>query len=426
MRRDTRRLWDRVLVPALIVLLGSVFVLATYLSYYAARDIRSAFAYQEAVVSAERDGELLQYQMRDPSAPDDRRAMYAKLLAGDLERIDALATSADERAPSFVLDESRLDFAELEIALGQLDTLGRARFDETSSYNERTRDIANLLFGAVALAFTIAQARLRRRVEEGRTLVEGLQRAFLARRRTLPNVRAGSVLLSATRGSNVGGDVHDVFTFDGRYGMFLIADVSGKGLDAAVDTVFIKYAIRTLFSETTDPGVVLSRFATLYERAAENPENFVVAFLGVIDTTTGHVRYASAGHEPAFAKCAGVVTTLAPTGPVVGIFADTVYGTGELVLARGDLIALATDGLTESRDRRGTMLGAEGVALWLGEVAADGSAMAERIAVRLRRRSRTVADDLAILTLEYAPGRRLVVEEPVREAVSTQSLVSAP
>ena len=129
--------------------------------------------------------------------------------------------------------------------------------------NRRTRDLSNALFLLVALLFALLVGRLRRTIEEGRLLVERLQRAFIAQRRELPNIDLGSVLISATRGSNVGGDTHDAFTLDGEYGMFLVADVSGKGIDAAVDTALIKYTIRTLFSEERDPGTVSYTHLTL-------------------------------------------------------------------------------------------------------------------------------------------------------------------
>jgi sigma-B regulation protein RsbU (phosphoserine phosphatase) len=185
--------------------------------------------------------------------------------------------------------------------------------------------------------------------------------------------------------------------------MFMVADVSGKGIDAAVDTALIKYSLRTLLREDGDPGRALSKFGALYAQSAENPESFVVIFLGVIDLDTGTVRYASAGHEPAWAVFGRTVRALQPTGPIVGIDADAEYETHTILLRPGDGIVVSTDGLTESRDPKGQLLGAEGVARWLGEIEGDAQTVADTMVERLRARSSGIADDLAILVVRYAP-----------------------
>jgi sigma-B regulation protein RsbU (phosphoserine phosphatase) len=186
--------------------------------------------------------------------------------------------------------------------------------------------------------------------------------------------------------------------------MFLVADVSGKGIDAAVDTALIKYTIRTLFYEESDPGRILSTFAQIYTRTSENPEVFIVLFLAVVDLQDGSVRYASAGHEPAWVVRGREVTILPPTGPIVGIRVDEGYETRALALAAGEGLVISTDGLTESRDARGDLLGADGVGRWLTDL--DGSsaqAMAEALVRRLRRRSSRITDDLAILIVRFRP-----------------------
>jgi len=75
-------------------------------------------------------------------------------------------------------------------------------------------------------------------------------------------------------------------------------------------------------------------------------------------------------------------------------------------LRYGDALVVSTDGLTESRDARGALLGAQGVSVWLGELSGDGQTMADAIVKRLRRRSSRITDDLAILVVRYAPGVR--------------------
>lgn len=394
----------RTVVTGLLVfgLLGA-FGYATDLSYYGSVDITDAFGYQSAVVTAQRDAELLDEKQFERGSPPEDVRKYRALLAEDLHRIDVQADTPEERAPAFAFPGTPASFDRLSADLQARESAGKQRFNDTVIRNRRTRDLSNALFLLVALLFALLVGRLRRTIEEGRLLVERLQRAFIAQRRELPNIDLGSVLISATRGSNVGGDTHDAFTLDGEYGMFLVADVSGKGIDAAVDTALIKYTIRTLFSEERDPGKILERFGALYARTVQNPETFVVLFLGVVDLSNGTVRYASAGHEPAWTLRDGTVTILPPTGPIVGIEPAPAYETRELQLNGGDAIVVTTDGLTESRDGRGNMLGAEGAAEWLGELSGRAQQIADAIERRLRRRSNRITDDLAILVVRYAP-----------------------
>jgi hypothetical protein len=200
----------------------------------------------------------------------------------------------------------------------------------------------------------------------------------------------------------VGGDTHDALTLDRKHALFLVADVSGKGIDAAVDTALIKYTMRTLFSEETDPGRLLEKFAAIYERTAENPETFVVLFVAVVDLADGTVRYASAGHEPAWAVRGGSVETLPPTGPIVGIENDEGYGTATF------------------------FLGAEGVRAWLADLTGTAQARADAVVRRLRRRSRRVTDDLAILVVRYDPATTPAVVPDEAPAPAVAPALSSP
>lgn len=413
---------SRQTVVTLLLVAGllAAFGYATYLSYYGSVGIQNAFKYQSAVVASQRDSELLQVEQIQRHAPAAVIRPYEKILFSDLVDVDGIAETPEQRAPVFHVPARSEDFEKLTAELREREQLGKERFSATVRNNTQTRDISNAMFAIVALLFTVIAWRLRLRIEEGRSLVERLQRAFISRRRAIASVDVGSVLLSATRGSNVGGDTHDAFTLDSQHAMFLVADVSGKGIDAAVDTALIKYSVRTLFSEHRDPGIVLSKFARLYAASAEKPETFVVMFLAVIDLADGTVRYASAGHEPAWVLLGQDVATLPPTGPIVGIEDEPEYGTRIVHLRHGDALVVSTDGLTESRDAGGALLGADAVSTWIGDLSGNSQAMADSIVKRLRRRSRNITDDLAILVVRYAPKVR-----PGMPAVSPETTLAA-
>jgi serine phosphatase RsbU (regulator of sigma subunit) len=76
-------------------------------------------------------------------------------------------------------------------------------------------------------------------------------------------------------------------------------------------------------------------------------------------------------------------------------------------IAPGDALVVSTDGLTESRDARDNLLGAEAVSAWLAELAGPAQGTADAIVRRLRRRSSRITDDLAILVVRYEPAARI-------------------
>jgi sigma-B regulation protein RsbU (phosphoserine phosphatase) len=208
----------------------------------------------------------------------------------------------------------------------------------------------------------------------------------------------GTAYLSATAEAEVGGDFIDAWRDDGR-GYFLIADVSGKGIDAAVNTAFVKYAIRTLASASRDPGEILARFNELHLRTISDPSVFVVVFLGSLDRD-GKLRYASAGHELAFLRKEGVVHLLPVTGPVIGVFEGQKFETRVLDFESPEMLLLSTDGFTEARDGAGQMLGVELASQIVASGPDEPQALCDYLIVTITARSGgTITDDLALLSI---------------------------
>ncbi len=152
-----------------------------------------------------------------------------------------------------------------------------------------------LVFGLLAILFNAFRSRLNRELEHERTITEILQRAFRSESVPLPHCEVGSAYLSATSHLAVGGDVFDVFRLSANRALVLIADVSGKGVDAAVLTAFIKFMIRAIALRQSEPGAILSEFNSAFSKAVGNPYLFVSMFVGVLDTTSFRLEYGSAG-----------------------------------------------------------------------------------------------------------------------------------
>jgi serine phosphatase RsbU (regulator of sigma subunit) len=200
----------------------------------------------------------------------------------------------------------------------------------------------------------------------------------------------------------VGGDVFDVHQLSDRLGLIVIADVSGKGVDAAVLTAFIKFTIRGIALRRRDPGFILQEFNRAFPRTVGNPYLFVSMFVGILDTWTLRLDYASAGHDVAFVRRGTAVEQLAVTGPVLGVMEEP-FDVKTLYLEDGDTIVLSTDGLTEARDSEGNLLEASGAMKWIAEEDADPVKLAPRLIERARARSNnTMRDDVAVLAIKIA------------------------
>jgi hypothetical protein len=260
-----------------------------------------------------------------------------------------------------------------------------------------------LLFGALAIVADIVRSRTQAALERERVVADTLQQAFLSGWDSLPYLRIGTAYVSATRDAAVGGDLFDVYRLDEHRSSVLVADVSGKGLNAAVETARVKYSVRSFAEENGDPAVVLSKFNRAFARSAVDPESFVTVFLGILDDRDMSLSFASAGHGQSFLRRGDQVRRLDVTGPVIGLTATSEFGVERVMLQSHDMLVLATDGLTEARDNAGTLLGEEGAVRWIRDGSADPDRFAKDLVARVTRfAGGRIADDFALLVIKVA------------------------
>lgn len=164
----------------------------------------------------------------------------------------------------------------------------------------------------------------------------------------------------ATHGLEVGGDFYDYTLLDGGRLSVVIADVSGKGIEAAMHTAMGKYFLRAYLAENPEPASALSRANDALTRFL--PETyFITVFCGVLDPTTGEFVYASGGHEPQILLHRdGRSELLNPTGKLLGVLHGETYGANQTHLDPGGTLVLYTDGLSDAR-RDGEFFGIEGI-----------------------------------------------------------------
>ncbi len=204
-----------------------------------------------------------------------------------------------------------------------------------------------------ALELALVGARVQaERARVGQELAIGrrIQLALLPKR--YPDVPGWTFAARYEPAREVGGDLFDVFAVQGGLDRIalVIADVTGKGIPAAVLMADVKALLHAAIDNVQAPAEALRRVnaVLVHERATAL---FVTAALLVIDVATGHVRYALAGHEPPLvARSAGHVELLEASGPILGAFADAAYEERETTLEPGDAVTLYTDGITDSRN----------------------------------------------------------------------------
>jgi serine phosphatase RsbU (regulator of sigma subunit) len=285
-------------------------------------------------------------------------------------------------------------------------TIQRRAFEARTHTRNAVRQLAAVtvvICGIVASLIIYGsqrQRRLLRVIESEQGIIATLQSALINHLKPVPGIEIGTAYLSATDGAAVGGDFYDVQPLDATHAYVLVGDVSGKGVNAAVDTALVRHGVRALLVVERDPGAVLSSFNEAFLASRSGDEIFVAMFLGIIDTASGEMCYASAGHGQAYLRAVTSTSALPATGLLIGVVPGTQIATGRVDLHPGDLLFIATDGLTEARNANRVMLDDEGAMRWIqASKATAPQALVEEIVARLKGYTPKMRDDLAILAL---------------------------
>jgi len=147
----------------------------------------------------------------------------------------------------------------------------------------------------------------------------------------------------------VGGDFYDVFPLGQDTWALLIADVSGKGIPAAIFMGVVHTMVRTIAPTEPDPGKCLARANDLI--CANIQSGMLVSiFFAHYDAASGRLRYANAGHNPPYICTADSEATILSEGRgvMIGVETGLDYVVSELTLTPGDVVFLYTDGITEA------------------------------------------------------------------------------
>ena len=164
----------------------------------------------------------------------------------------------------------------------------------------------------------------------------------------------------------VGGDFYDFFLIDESHLGMVVADVSGKGVPAALFMVIAKTLIKDRTCAGKEPEEV---FTWVNQQLCESNEAglFVTAWMGLLNLKNGHLKYVNAGHNPPlFAQNGDDCTYLKQkSGFVLAGMEDFCYKQEEIILQSGDRIFLYTDGVTEAMNCKDELYGEERLKKWL-------------------------------------------------------------
>ena len=205
----------------------------------------------------------------------------------------------------------------------------------------------------------------------------------------------------------VGGDFYDYHLLDGRTLSFLVADVSGKGIPAALLMMRCKTLMRD-FGENGDPPADV--FGKANQRLCAGNEScmFVTSWMGKLDTKTGQVRFVNAGHNPPVLIRQGEARYLQQKiNLILGMRPATSYTEQTLQLLPGDLIFVYTDGITEAVRADDSMYGEERLLAVLSGIRPDASEVCRHVCdrvledVRAFTASAPQSDDITMMCLFY-------------------------
>jgi sigma-B regulation protein RsbU (phosphoserine phosphatase) len=262
-----------------------------------------------------------------------------------------------------------------------------------------------LLGALVVLAVRFRAHLSARRVERQMEIASQVQRGLLPAANSSP--RDFEIAAEWRPASNVSGDFYDAFDLPQTGAAFVVGDVSGKDVPAAMLASLIQ---GTAHSSDWTRSAASHNAATeqlnrlLCERASQ--ERFASLFWGYFDTPTGLLHYVNCGHcAPLLFRTRGKsVLTLSDGGPVLGLLPRARFEQGMERLEPGDLLVLYSDGIIEAANGRGDEYGLQRlIAVTESVVNADTSEIRDRIlrSVREFSGSDVLADDQTLLAIRY-------------------------
>jgi phosphoserine phosphatase RsbU/P len=242
-------------------------------------------------------------------------------------------------------------------------------------------------------------------IQEDLNVAREIQQAILPKIfPPFPGVRQFDIYASMEAAKSVGGDFYDFFMIDENRLGFVIGDVSGKGVPAAIFMAVSRTLIRATGIQGV-PAVDCIKSVNKLLCLESVSSMFVTVFYGILNISTGEVEYVNAGHNPPYiVTTSGICKVEMTDGIVLGVFDDFEYTSKSFVLNPGDYFLLFTDGVTEAFNNKEEMFGDDRLESLLSE--RSGESIVDVVkdtfeAVQKFSSGIPQSDDITILSLAY-------------------------
>ncbi len=320
---------------------------------------------------------------------DDQLAAHQSIVAEQIRSILAVPLQTDERV------------------------IGLIYLDSVSFVREFSKDDLSLLtvMGNMA-AVRIENARLAEIEQNEKLRAQELEHAATIQRSMLPSVfpafpdhREFELHGSMIPAREVGGDLFDFFLLDPDHLAFVVGDVSGKGVPAALYLAVSRTLLRATARLETEPGECLTHInASLVEQNTSGM--FITLFYGVLHLHTGEILFANAGHNPPylFDRNGQLRPLREKCGPMLGLLEGMEYQTKVARLAPGEGILMYTDGVTEAINPQDEFFNESRLEEYLTAHAADAmDQLVNGLKANIQEfaAGKPQADDITVLGLRY-------------------------
>jgi len=257
---------------------------------------------------------------------------------------------------------------------------------------ERTEQLKS----AMAKQQEVAQQR--ERIEQELRVARLIQHTLLPK--SLPQLEGHQMAVYYQPAREVGGDFYDFLRLpDGRLGL-IVGDVSGKGVPAAIVMAITRTMLRAAY-HLGSPGEMLKQVNdNLFPDIP--PNMFVTCLAAVLDSRTGRLQYANAGHDLPYVRHSAGVSELRATGMPLGLMPDMSYEEKEITLQPGESILLYSDGLVEAHSPQREMFGFPRMQRYVGAYP-EGAALIDSLLAELEQftgEEWEQEDDITLLTLQ--------------------------
>jgi sigma-B regulation protein RsbU (phosphoserine phosphatase) len=209
----------------------------------------------------------------------------------------------------------------------------------------------------VSVARAIEEQRRRERLENELSIAREVQTQLFPR--VVPRVPGFDLVASCRAARVVSGDYYDFISLGEGQLAFIVADIAGKGISAALLMASLQAALRSQLLDgqhmSSTAGVVARLNQHLLVASAD--DRYATLFLGIYNSQNRTLRYTNAGHLPPLYFNGGGVTKLETGGTVVGLLEDCVYEEGTMVLEPGSILMAYSDGITEPENVYGEQFG---------------------------------------------------------------------